>query len=159
MLLLLGGLLREECCWQKTAMSPSSWPFVYLMPFGRNRKDSRGGKVLVLAGGNMGMLLHNGRKKGTEWNPDDPPGPHTTMPCALPVCRPVHQALRILGEEKLIYPNQWAIAEVLAENRRNTEWIVENIVSTYISFPAGSRLCSYFFKWSTFPFLFFFSTL
>ena len=47
-----------------TAMSLSSWPFVYLMPFGRNKKDSKGGEVVVLAGGNMGILLHNEKKKG-----------------------------------------------------------------------------------------------
>lgn len=87
-------------------MSLSSWPFVYLMPFGRNRKDSRGGEVVVLAGGNMGILLHNEKKKGDEWNPDDPPGPHGTMSYAPAACRPVHQGWRILGDEELIYPNE-----------------------------------------------------
>ena len=89
-----------------TAMSPSSWPFLHLMPFGRNRKDSRGGNVVVLAGRNIGMLLHNGNKEGAELNPDDPPGPHTTMPYALPACSPAHQGSRFLDDEKLIYPNE-----------------------------------------------------
>lgn len=58
-----------------TTMSPSSWPFVCLMPFGRNKKDSRGEEVGVLAGGHTGTLLHNEKQEGA-----DPPGPHTTMP-------------------------------------------------------------------------------
>lgn len=154
MLLLLGGLGREECFWQGTQQCPQVLGHLCVSCHLAETRKTAGEKkwecwLVDIRGRCYTMRSRRGLTPQV-----------LTLPCPK---LPPHAGQFAKGGESSVMKSslsQWGnISWGTAEDTGNVEWLVENVVTTYLSFPAGPCLCSSFFKGPPFPFPFFSSTL